>query len=120
MFRPQFPFPPAPRGFVWQPCLYQFSQNNVPALGNLNLAAGQQTGHIPLPLDKDAPFRLMAAKIQNGGVDVLLYDPEANQLMDTFVSPSEYANELQPFTVLEGPGIDVPAGAVFAVRLQGQ
>lgn len=120
MFRPQFAFPSAPPGYQWQPCIYQFSQNNVPAFGGINLAAGEVSGYIPLQLDQDAPFRLLGVKIENGGVDVLLFDPWSNQLMDDFVSPALYASELPPFTVLEGPGIEVDAGAVFSVRLQGQ
>jgi hypothetical protein len=119
MFRPQFALPAAPDGFVWQPCVYQFDQNNIPALGSLLLASGQETGHIPLALDKDACFTLLGVKIENGGVNVLLFDPFNNQLMDTYVRPALYASEVSPFTALEGPGIEVPAGAVFTVRLQG-
>lgn len=120
MYRPQFAMPAAPAGFAWQPCVYQFGEFNVPALGGLTLAAGEVSGHIPLPLDKDAPFVLLAVKIQNGGLDVLLFDPWSNQLMDSFVPPAIYASPLSPATVLEGPGIEVPAGAAFQVRLQGQ
>lgn len=118
MYRPQFAMPPAPEGFVWQPCVFQFSQNNVPALGSLLLSAGQETGYIPLRLDHDACFTLLAIKIQNGGVNVLLEDPWSNQLMDSYERPALYASELLP-TVLEGPGIEVPAGSIFNVRLQG-
>ena len=120
MYRPQFARPAAPEGFVWQPCIYQFSQVNVPALGSLTLSKGQETGYIPLPLDKDACFTLLAIKVQDGGVNVLLTDPWSNQLMDTYVRPSLYASENSPATVLEGPGIELPAGAVLTVRLQGQ
>lgn len=118
MYRPQFPMPAAPQGFTWQPCIYQFSQNNVPALGSLLLSAGQETGHIPLRLDHDACFVLLAVKIENGGVNVLLFDPWSNQLMDTYVKPAEYASASLS-SVLEGPGLEVPMGAVFALRLQG-
>jgi hypothetical protein len=120
VFRPQFPYPPPQPGYVWQPCLYQFDQTNLPALGSLSLLKGQETGHIPLQLDHDAPFILLAIKIQNAGVNVLLTDPWANQLMDDYVKPSLYASGLPPFTILEGPGIEVPEGAVFTVRFQGQ
>ena len=120
MYRPQNAFPAAPEGFVWQPCIYEFSQVNVPALGSLLLAAGQETGRIPLELDKDACFTLLAVKIQRGGVNVLLEDPFGNDLMDAHVNPSLYASELPPATVLEGPGIECPAGSIFTVRLQGQ
>jgi len=119
MYRPQFAMPSAPEGFVWQPCVYQFDKYNLPALGHLTLLPGQESGHIPLRLDKDAPFVLLAIKIQNGGVNVLLFDPWSNQLMDDYVKPALYASEVPPATVLEGPGIEVPAGSIFTVRLQG-
>jgi hypothetical protein len=117
VYRPQFALSAPPPGFVWQPCLYEFSQVNVPALGTLLLAAGAETGRIPLPLDKDACFTLLAVKIQNGGVNLLLEDPWDNKLMDDFVKPALYASEVMT-TPLES-GIEVPAGAVFSVRLQG-
>ncbi|HXU79229.1 MAG TPA: hypothetical protein VN794_21805 [Methylomirabilota bacterium] len=124
MYRPQFAFPEPPAGFTWQPCIYQFDAVNVPALGNLDLAAGQVSGHIPLPLDRDACFCLLAVKIQDGGVDILLFDPWSNQLMDDFVDPRIYASELPPAAPLEGlsagPGLMVPAGSRFSVRLQGR
>jgi hypothetical protein len=121
VYRPQFAFPPAPDGYTWQPCVYQFDENNVPALGNLSLAAGQVTGHIPLPLDRDACFVLHAIKIDFGGVDVLLFDPWTNQLMDDFLDPRVYASEIIPPAPLEGgDGLSVPAGSRFAVRLRGR
>jgi len=118
MYRPQFAFPAAPAGFQWQPCIYQFDQTNLPALGNLTLVSGQESGYIPLMLDHDAPFTLLAVRISNGGVKVLLFDPWSNQLMDDYINPPIYADDLL-ITVLEGPGIDVPAGSKFSVRFQG-
>ena len=111
--------PPAPAGFEWQPCIYQFDQFNTPALANIALLPGQTSGNIPLKLDRDASFVLLACKVQNGGVNVLLSDPWSNNLMDDFLVPALFAGELSPWTVLEGPGLAVPAGAVFQVRLQG-
>jgi hypothetical protein len=119
LYRPQFPFPDAPAGFTWQPCVYQFDRNNLPALGGISLSPGQESSHIPLKLDDDAPFFLQAIKIQNVRVNVLLFDPWSNQLMDNYIAPTLFASELPPATVLEY-GIEVPAGAVFAVRLQGR
>jgi hypothetical protein len=118
MYRPQFAMPQAPQGFVWQPCIFQFDMTNLPALGSLTLTAGQVSGYIPLGLDPDAPFLLLAVRMSNPGVNVLLFDPWSNQLMDDFVEPPLYGGELL-ITALEG-GIDVPRGAVFSVRLQGQ
>lgn len=119
MYRPQFARPAAPEGFLWQPCAYQFDVTNTPALGNMSLAKGQESGRIPLELDHDAPFTLLAVKIANSGFNVKLTDPFGNHLMDDFVSPALYANQVPPATVLEGPGIEVPPGAVFIIRFQG-
>ncbi len=120
MNRPQFLLPPAPAGFQWQPCVYQFDRTNTPAFNSVVLGAGQESGHIPLHTDKDACFVLLACKVIADAFNVLLFDPWSNQLMDDFVAGELYANSIPPATVLEGPGIDVPAGAVFTVRLQGK
>ena len=120
MYRPQFALPPAPEGFLWQPCVYQFDNTNTPAFGNMVLAKGQESGRIPLELDRDAPFTLLACKAANSGFNIRLTDPWGNELMDDFVSPALYANQVPPATVLEGPGIEVPPGAVFTIRFQGQ
>jgi hypothetical protein len=120
VFRPQFARPPACPGFIWQPCVYQFDSTNTPAFAQIALASGDESGYIPLPLDKDAPFVLMAIKIQQSTVNVQIWDPDGNELMDDYVSSPEYATDLCPFTVLEGPGVECPKGSVFQVRLQGQ
>ncbi len=120
MYRPQFPRPPACPGFIWQPCVFQFDATNTQAFVGITLAARQESGYIPLPLDRDAPFVLMAIKIEHSNVNVQIWDPFGNELMDTYVDPAEYASEDVPFTILEGPGIECPKGGRFQVRLQGQ
>lgn len=120
MFRAQFPHNPPPVGFVYQPCIYQYDKNNVPALGSLALVKGQESGYIPLPTDQDATFIWMGAKVENGGVNVAFWDANGNPLMDTYIAPSEWAGELQPVTILEGPGIEIPPGGIIQVRFQGQ
>ena len=120
MFRPQFPLPPPPAGYVWQPCLYQFDSTNTPAFSGISLTAGQETGYIPLHLDDDAPFVLLAVRMLNANVGVQLWDPHQNELMDSYVLPNVYAGAPPLTTVLEGPGIECPRGSVFNVRLQGQ
>ena len=120
MYRPQFAFPAAPDGFTWQPCIYQFDRTTTPALGSLVLATGGVSGYIPLPLDHDAPCILLACRVSNAGVKIEFFDPWSNELMDDFVDPSLFASEFVQMTTLEGPGIEVPAGAVFTVRLQGE
>jgi hypothetical protein len=118
--RPQFPFQPPPPGFVWQPCVYQFDKSNLPALGSLTLAPGEQSGFIPLHLDKDAPFILHAIKVGDAGLEVQLWDPWGHELTDDFMQPAQYASDLLLTTLEGGEGIEVPAGSVFAVRLQGR
>ncbi len=120
MYRPQFAMPAAPDGWVWQPCVYQFDRTNTPAFGNIVLGSGDYSSYIPLHLDKDACFLLLAVKIIADGFNLELYDPFNNPLMDNFLPMDLYAGKLPPTTVLEGPGIESPAGAVFTVRLQGQ
>ncbi len=120
MFRPQFAMTPAPAGWVYQPCIYQFDRTNTPAFAAVVLASGDQTGDIPLHLDKDACFILLAVRIISDGFDIELRDPWTNPLMDDFTNGDIYAERLVPVTTLEGPGLEVPAGAVFTVRLQGQ
>jgi hypothetical protein len=120
MYRPQFARKPAPPGFVWQPCIYQWDKNNVPALGSLSLAKGQESGYIPLQFDTDAPFVMLGIKLGTGAVNVQLWDSDGNALMDSYVNPVQYANQIPPWTALEGPGIEVAPGAIFQVRLQGQ
>lgn len=120
MYRPQFLMPAAPAGMVWQPCIYQWDRTNTPAFGNIVLASGSESGNIPLHLDKDACFVLLACKVIADGFDVEIFDPWTNPLTDTFVNTDLFAGKLSPAAVLEGPGVEVPAGAVFTVRLRGQ
>jgi hypothetical protein len=120
VYRAQFAFPAAPPGYTWQPCIYQWDKTNVPALGSLSLATGQETGYIPLEFDKDAPFVMHGIKLGTGRVNVQLWDSDGNALMDTYVNPVQYASQLPPITTLEGPGIEVAPGAIFQLKLQGQ
>src|SRR5271157_4549305 len=55
MYRPQFPYPPTPPSCQDQRCTYSFDGSNTPLLSG-TLAAGGQTGRIPLLLDRDADF----------------------------------------------------------------
>jgi hypothetical protein len=120
MYRAQFALPPAPAGFRWQPCVYQFDRTNTPAFASVVLPTGAESGYIPLHLDKDACFVLLAAKITADGFNVWLFDPWSNPLMDSYINADEFADGTSPAAVLEGPGLEVPAGSVFTIRLQGQ
>jgi hypothetical protein len=118
VFRPQFPFPPAPPGFSWQPCVYQYDGTNTPVLGTLLLSSGQVSGHIPLHTDKDAPFLLMAIRVTGTETKILLLDQWWNYLVHDYVLPAMYGSTIPP-TNLEGPWVEVPAGAVLQARFEG-
>ena len=130
MYRPQFTYPDPPPGFEWQPCAYEFDTSNTPALFNLILPTGQLTGYIPLRLDNDAPFVLASVEIQSQSVNFELRDPWTNDLVDfnldpltgalVLALPVDYAPDVPPAAVLEGPWLFLPPGAVLSVRLQGQ
>ena len=126
MYRPQFSYPlPAP------PCedqavSYSFDSTNTPVLGG-TLAAGAQTGRIPLRLDKDADFYLLAFDTQ-GGVSIRLEDGNGNPLSDSenssnaanFLTPAEYGRTNGAgFVVLESGagGVLGHAGGVFCLYL---
>ncbi len=63
MFRPQYSYPPAPRGKEDETFHYSFDGTNTPLLG-LSLAAGQYFNDIPLTLEQDAPFLCRGIKIR--------------------------------------------------------
>lgn len=118
MFRPQFARPDAPEGFIWQPCIYQYDVTNTPAFQSLALVPGSETGYIPLDLDRDAPFVLLAIRMVTQGLNVQLWDPYNNPLMEDYTPPEEYAGHPPFTTILEGPGIECVKGGTFQVRLQ--
>ena len=119
--RPQFPFPPPPAGYRWQPCIFQFDSSNTPILGSLGgMLTGQQSPYIPLRLDRDSRFFLLAVRLSDtAGLSVELFTPWSDPLMDSPVAAKEYASNTVPVTALEF-GVEVPAGAVFTVRYQAQ
>lgn len=112
--------PEAPEGFEWHMCAYEFDQTNTAAFVNIALSPGQEGPHIPLRLDHDVPFYLMAIRITFANVDVQLWDVWDNPLLDDFDQPAEYASASPPSTVLEGPWIACPPGSSFVVRLRGR
>jgi len=120
VFRPQFPMPCPPEGFEYQPCVFQYDQTNTPGFAQVqSLASGQATGYIPLTLDNDAPFILLGIKIVNAGVEVQVWDPYTNPLLDDFLQPPEFASDVPQFCVLER-GIECPAGSNLTVRFEGE
>jgi hypothetical protein len=91
------------------------------------LLAGQQTGRIPLSLDKDADFYLRAINIQ-GAASVRIEDPDNNPLSDSdnatqaanFMLPVEYGDSSGAGVVALDSGADGvygPAGGNFVLLL---
>lgn len=126
MYRPQFPFSAPPAPCEDQTCLYAFDATNLPVFTG-TLAAGQQTGRIPLRLDKDADFYLRAISTQ-GGVSIRLEDTDGNGLSDSenalqssnFVLPSEYSETNGAgYVALESGagGVFGPGGGNYVVYL---
>ncbi len=126
MYVPQFAFPLAP-----DPCedlrfTYSYDSTNLPTFIG-TLAPGQQTGRIPLRLDKDADFYLRAISL-GGRAAVRLEDPKDNALSDSdnplqvqnFVNTNQFGNSAGAgVTALESGagGIYAPAGGNFIVFL---
>ena len=115
MYAPQFAYPAAPGKCDDQRFSYSYDATNLPAFTG-TLAAGQQTGRIPLSLDKDADFYLRAINIQ-GAASVRLEDPDNNPLSDSdnrlqaanFMLPAEYGDSSGAGVV----ALDAGAGGVY-------
>lgn len=126
MYRPQFAFPLAPGSCEDQPCLYSFDASNLPVFRG-TLAAGAQTGRVPLRLDKDADFYMRAIS-QTGAVSIRIEDTDGNPLSDSenavnssnFELPKEYSHTAGAGLVaLESGagGVYGPAGGNYVVYL---
>jgi hypothetical protein len=117
VYRQQFPIYPPPEGFEWVPTLYAFDGTNTPGLF-LALSNGQQTDDIPLLLDNDADYYVMAIKASDpASIDVLLKSPFTDPLSDDFVAPNLWADNFQP-TAIETPGLYCPAGSALLVKFR--
>jgi len=126
MYVPQFAYPRAPGDCNDQRFTYSFDASNLPVFTG-SLSPGQQTGRIPLSLDKDADFYLRAINIQ-GAAAVRLEDPEDNPLSDSdnrlqaanFMLPAEYGDSAGAGVVALDSGSDGvygPAGGKFVLLL---
>jgi hypothetical protein len=126
MYRPQFAYPLPPAPCEDQACMYSFDATNLPVFSG-SLAAGAQTGRIPLKLDKDADFYLRAIDSQ-GLISFRLEDTDGNALSDcdnavnstNYELPNEYSRTVGAgFVALESGagGIFGPAGGNFVVYL---
>ena len=126
MYRPQFAYPDPPPPCQDQRCMYSFSFVNTPGL-NRTLDVGQQTGKIPLRLDKDADFYLRGITQQGDG-SIRLEDCDGNALSDSenliestnFELPDQYSNTAGAGIVTLDSGVDgvfMPAGGNFVVYI---
>lgn len=115
MYRPQFPFCPAPAGYRWEPVIYAFDTTNTPALSVL-LNPGEETDNIPLLLDSDADFYWCGTRFLFSGLDVQLKDPFTAPLMDDAEVPELEADSAMP-TVLEPLGCFCPKGSAILIRI---
>lgn len=126
MYRPQFAYPRPTPPCEDQRCVYSFDATNLPALSG-TLAAGIQTGRIPLRLDKDAAFLLRGITIE-GAVSMRIEDTDGNPLSDSenavqssnFMLPKEYGDTSGAgiVTLESGAGgVFSPAGGNFLVYL---
>ena len=98
MYRPQFAYPLPASPCEDQKTVFSFDSTNLPVfLGTL--AAGAQTGRVPLRLDKDADFYLRGIS-QRGAVSIRIEDTDGNPLSDldnpinstNYELPNQYSN----------------------------
>lgn len=93
-YRPQYAYPPSPRGTEGETFHYSFDATNTPVLA-LTLAAGAQANDIMLPLDPDAPFVCRGIRIALGTagsvLEVKLKTPNGDYLETAFVPASRWA-----------------------------
>jgi hypothetical protein len=126
MYRPQFVYPLPPSPCFDQKTQLCFDRTNLPVfLGSL--AAGVQTGRIPLHVDKEGEFLLRGISTI-GKVSFRLEDCRRNAISDSentvnssnFEFPNEYSNTSGAGLVaLESGdgGLHVPAGGTFFLYL---
>jgi hypothetical protein len=126
MYRPQFAYPLVAPPCQDQRCLYSFDSSNLPVFTG-TLAAGAQTGRVPLRLDKDADFYLRGIS-QRGTVSIRIEDTDGNPLSDSenatestnFELPNEYSNVAGAGLVTLESGADGvfgPGGGNYVVYL---
>ncbi len=131
MYRPQNVCPPAPADCVDQRFHYAYDKSNTPFLNSGTLAAGAHTGRIPLSMDQDAPFFLLAIQQAATGLQMRLETPHGEPLSDSgnanevlnYVFPALYSEvDGAAFVTLDGDacipgGIPCPRGGVLNLYL---
>jgi hypothetical protein len=120
-YRPQYAYPPSPRGTEGETFHYSFDGTNTPVLA-LTLAAGAQANDIMLPLDPDAPFICRGIRIALGTagsvLDVKLKTPAGDYIETAFVPEARWAfrGGLPQVVALE-PEVWCAAGGVWTLYL---
>jgi hypothetical protein len=134
-YRPQFAYAPIP-DCDEQRCTYSFDPSNLPAIVGVTLAAGAQTGRIPLKFDLDADFYVRAIAATYAGLGIRIEgsgagDPWSDNENDTSLFPSANFVQLSEYSGL-GPfishiglcslesglrGIFIPGGGTLSLFL---
>ncbi len=117
MYRPQFVFPPPPADCTEQRFHYAYDASNTPTLNSGTLAAGAHTGRIPLQMDHDAPFYLLAIQQWASFLQLRLETPYGDALSDSgnSVETSNYVyTEL--WSEADGAAIVTLEGEIFCPR----
>jgi hypothetical protein len=134
-YRPQFAYAPIP-DCDEQRCAYSFDPSNLPAIAGATLAAGAQTGRIPLKFDLDADFYVRAIVATFPGLGMRIEgsgpgDPWSDNENDTSLFPSSNFVQLSEYSSL-GPfrsrfglcnmesglrGIFIPGGGTISLFL---
>ncbi len=131
MYRPQFAYPVPPKECVDQRFHYSYDFTNTPYLNSGSLAAGAHSGRIPLQMDQDADFYLLALQHQPNGLQLRLETPFADPLSDSgnsvestnYVLPALYDQvDGAALVTIEGDtngwgGIYCPRGGVLNLYL---
>ena len=117
MYRPQNAYPPAPSDCSDQRFHYAYDQSNCPTLNSGTLAAGAHTGRIPLQMDQDAPFFLLAIQQQASGLQLRLESPYSDPLSDSGNS-TEVTNYVYPalYSETDGAALVTLDGEIFCPR----
>lgn len=131
MYRPQFPYAPAPSGYRDDDFDYYFDFTTVALLNNTGLATGAIIQNIQLPLQSDAPFLWKGVQVKgvNGAdpiVAVQFKDAHSNYLSDDFVpldlyvSPNGTSPQAGFLGIVWEPPILCPAGSTIWLNLKNQ
>jgi hypothetical protein len=131
MYRAQFPYGPAPRGFTDEDFDHYFDFTTVALLNNTTLASGGIIQNINLSLQSDAPFiwRAIQVKGVNGAdpvVSVQFKDPYNNYLSDDYIpfdlsfAPNGTAPQAGFLSIPLEPAIFCPPGATIWMSIKNQ